>query len=347
MRSAPSRTDGSLLSARWPGAHKKKAPRAIGCGGRGGLEHELRPLQALPSLACYYGLLRDLKAHTNVCVGRDPSVGLRFLFLRLRPHCCGGRYGTRSAWRRYCVCYPCVSLQRLLRFRLLTGSDDCREASVLVGVPAATPGRICTSEPVPTGSWLRRAPTRRNGHFHHTPATPVAGSPFQTVPSFARSGPTSGQPLPHRYSTNLPLLCLPGCHTRSKAVRASHVICSLLRSAAPPCSKSCHRYAYPPREEVSAPRDSKAGDLPGKTLQRTPDYALRRNGSADLHTAPLAGGAVTRLSYTGAPGFPRCRQSQISPLRPSSFRNRCQPSCVALVILCRPHRLPSLVVWPR
>ena len=225
--------------------------------------------------------------------------------------------------------------------RLPRGKRPC------VGVPAATPGRICTSEPVPTGSWLRRAPTRRNGHFHHTPATPVAGSPFQTVPSFARSGPTSGQPLPHRYSTNLPLLCLPGCHTRSKAVRASHVICSLLRSAAPPCSKSCHRYAYPPREEVSAPRDSKAGDLPGKTLQRTPDYALRRNGSADLHTAPLAGGAVTRLSYTGAPGFPRCRQSQISPLRPSSFRNRCQPSCVALVILCRPHRLPSLVVWPR
>lgn len=69
---------------------------------------------------------------------------------------------------------------------------------------------------------------------------------------------------------------------------------------------------------VSVPRDSKAGDLPGMTLQRTPDYLFRGNGSTALHTAPWMG-AVTRLSYAVTRGFPRCRLSQVSPLRPGAF----------------------------
>jgi hypothetical protein len=110
----------------WPGAHKKKAPRAIGCGGRGGLEHELRPLQALPLLACCYGLLRVLKAHTKVCVGCDPSVGLRFLFLRLKPHCCGGRFGTMSARPRYCFRFSCVSLRLVVSIPAMPGPTIAR-----------------------------------------------------------------------------------------------------------------------------------------------------------------------------------------------------------------------------
>ena len=127
----------SLLAFRGVGSDprsaQKKAPRGQRLRGAGGKVWASAP--AIAGLAITGLLLRPSarpKGTHKVCVGRDPSVSLRFLFLRLRPHCCGGRYGTRSAWRRYRVCYPCVSLQRLLRFRLLTGSDDCREASVLV-----------------------------------------------------------------------------------------------------------------------------------------------------------------------------------------------------------------------
>lgn len=71
---------------------------------------------------------------------------------------------------------------------------------------------------------------------------------------------------------------------------------------------------------VSAPRDSKAGGLPGDTLHHSTDYPeqIQDNGSIVFHTA-TSRAAVTRLSYTVTPGFPRCRRGQISPPRPPPF----------------------------
>lgn len=90
----------------------------------------------------------------------------------------------------------------------------------------------------------------------------------------------------------------------------------------PPRSRSSHRIRLPQVASrhawVSTLRDSKASCLPGSILQRATDYCSRSNGFITLHTAPSRG-AVTRLSYAVTPGFPRCRQSQTSPLRPMPF----------------------------
>jgi len=42
-------------------------------------------------------------------------------------------------------------------------------------------------------------------------------------------------------------------------------------------------------------------------------------------------GAVTRLSYPEAPGFPRCRLRQVSPCSPHASLHAHQPSCAANV----------------
>ena len=42
-------------------------------------------------------------------------------------------------------------------------------------------------------------------------------------------------------------------------------------------------------------------------------------------------GAVTRLSYPEAPGFPRCRPRQVSPCGPHASLHAHQPSCAANV----------------
>lgn len=70
-------------------------------------------------------------------------------------------------------------------------------------------------------------------------------SPFQTVPTFARPGPTSGQPLLHRYLSNLPLFFLPGCrpgYGKSEVPTLFARYCEQLRRRSP-----CHAiaYAYP------------------------------------------------------------------------------------------------------
>jgi hypothetical protein len=214
------------------------------------------------------------------------------------------------------------------------GSDDCSRKRHKK-FPAATPGRICTSGASATWlSWTRRAPTRRASHFHHTPAAPAAGShlsngsSFRSAPDQHRVSPRASQLLtesPTLAPTWLPHQVV-GRQGFPRYVLVTAVDCAAVLSVVP--SLRLPRVCL-----VSVPRDSKAGHLPGTTVQRTPDYLFRGNGSANLHKAPSPEkrGAVTRLSYTGTPGFPRCRQSQISPLRPSSFRNRCQPTCVALV----------------
>jgi len=101
--------------------------------------------------------------------------------------------------------------------------------------------------PVPPGSHGPDARQRVGPvTFITLPQLPPLDLTFQTVPAFALHQTNIGSALVlHSYSPNLPPLRLPGCHTRSSAVRVSHVMCSLLRLTAPPFSQSCHRYAYP------------------------------------------------------------------------------------------------------
>lgn len=50
-------------------------------------------------------------------------------------------------------------------------------------------------------------------------------------------------------------------------------------------------------------------------------------------------GAVTGLSYSSTPGFPRCRLRQVSPCSPHALRRAQKPSCAAVVapLSVRPH----------
>jgi hypothetical protein len=102
---------------------------------------------------------------------------------------------------------------------------------------------------------------------------PASVQPYQSAQACAR-----------HYLPHLPLLRLPAAN-RSLAVRGSHVSRELLQHIAPPRSSSHHRIRLPGCP-VSAPRDSKAGDLPGVMLHHATDYwPTASNGSMRFQTA--------------------------------------------------------------
>lgn len=161
-----------------------------------------------------------------------------------------------------------------------------------------------------------------------------------------------------RYSTGLPLLRLPGCHTRSLAVRGSRISCELLHTFITPSrSTASPGPAGLPLAGFIGPRFQSVSTTSDTFLRALTD--LSANGLMVFQTATSCV-AVTRLSYPAAPGFPRCRVVQVSPQTPVLFPVPQQPTCLASVTLSRqvpevglsPTFAPqqearSLPTWPR
>lgn len=160
----------------------------------------------------------------------------------------------------------------------------------------------------------------------HTLITLVAPA-FRSLGTTVRSARRS-----KRYSASLPLLRLPGCHTRSLAVRGSRISCELLHIVTPSRSTTSPSPVGLPLAGFAGPRFQSVSATSDAFLHALTDLAV--NGLTMLQTAPSKG-AVTRLSCTAAPGFPRCQVFQVSPQTPVSFPIPQQPTCLASVTLFR------------